>query len=123
MRADAKKIISEMLSREKEGGLTKTKLDTVRALIHYHGAIWKSELVQELTLQASATGSEPLDMGQINKGLQELEKCGIVKIKKALRATLQSNSGVEDELISIVDLHAAYAAMAKDKKLALSSHF
>ncbi|MBC7219790.1 MAG: hypothetical protein H5T49_06665 [Hadesarchaea archaeon] len=116
MRANIKKLVLEMLSRESEGGLTKTKLDTIRALIHYHGAIWKSELVQELTMRASAAGSK-LDMGQLNQGLQELENAGAVKIKKALRATLQSSSGVADELISIVDLHAAYTALAKDKKL------
>ncbi|MEM3421294.1 MAG: hypothetical protein QW315_03425 [Candidatus Hadarchaeum sp.] len=119
MGAKIEQLILEMLSREQEGGLIKTKLDTVRALIHYHGAIWKSELVQELTLQAAATGSEGLDLLQLDKGLQELERSGIVKIKKALRATLQSSSGVEDELISIVDLHAAYTALARDKKLAL----
>ncbi|MEM4188231.1 MAG: hypothetical protein QXN56_03605 [Candidatus Hadarchaeum sp.] len=117
MGTNIKQLISEMLSREQEGGLIKTKLDAVRALIHYHGAIWKSELVQELTLQASATGSGGLDLLQLDKGLQELERSGVVKIKKALRATLQSSSGVEDELISIVDLHAAYAAVAKDKKM------
>ncbi|MEM2890527.1 MAG: hypothetical protein QW358_04230 [Candidatus Hadarchaeum sp.] len=117
MGTNIKQLISEMLSREQEGGLIKTKLDTVRALIHYHGAIWKSELVQELTLQASATGSGGLDLLQLDKGLQELERSGVVKIKKALRATLQSSSGVEDELISIVDLHAAYTALAKDKKM------
>ncbi|MGQ9788210.1 MAG: hypothetical protein ACUVQM_02700 [Candidatus Hadarchaeaceae archaeon] len=120
--SNLKKLILEMLSREKDGGLTKTELDTIRALIRYHGAIWKSELVQELTLQRAASGSK-LDMKELNKGLQELENSGVIKTKKALRATLQSCGGVDDELISIVDLHAAYTALAKDKSLALSLRF
>ncbi|MGC8816690.1 MAG: hypothetical protein ACP5PX_02605 [Candidatus Hadarchaeum sp.] len=118
MKADIKKVVRELLAKESEGGLTKIKLDTVRALIHYHGAIWKSELVQELTLQATAAGPRKLDLGQLNKGLQELQSAGVVRVKKALRATLHSSGGVEDELISITDLHEAYASLAKDKALA-----
>jgi hypothetical protein len=117
MGTDLKKVISGLVSLEGEEGLARIKLDALRALVHYHGAIWLSELVQELQLKSAADGSPKPEEKLLKKGLQDLERDGVVRIKKAFRATLQSRDGVKDELISLVDLQLTYATLVKNKAL------
>jgi len=118
MKTSIGKQISEMLSNEKQGGLPHAMLDLLRVLVVYNGAVWKSELVQELALlHAFRREPEAVNKGEQDKVLKGLEKEGLVRVEKQTRATLHEKGGVEDELTSLVDFRATYAALSKDKIL------
>ena len=119
MKTPIGKQISGMLSSEKQGGLPHDMLDLLRVLVVYNGAIWKSELVQELGLfHAFREKPGAVDKGKLDKVLKELKKEGLVIVEEQVRGTLDAKEGVRDELISLADYRATYGALSKDKILA-----
>jgi hypothetical protein len=109
--------ISKMLSAEGKEDLSRQMLDVLRVLVVYSGSSWKSELVQELPLLRAFRGEPGVAGGRIEEALGRLEKEGLVRVEKRVRADMGASSGVEDELITLLDLSATRSAMAKDRVL------
>jgi len=93
-------------------------LDVLRVLVVYSGASWKSEHARELPLYHAFKGEpEDDDEMQLDGALGKLEKEGLVKVEKRVRADMGARGSVEDELITLVDILATRNAMAKDRVL------
>ena len=110
--------ISRILSTEKRGSLPREMLNVLRVLVVYSGTGWKSELVRELSLFHAFKGEpEAVDEMQLDGALGKLEKEGLVKVEKRVRADMGARGSVEDELITLVDILATRNALAKDRVL------
>jgi len=109
--------ISKMLSAEGKEDLSRQMLDVLRVLVVYSGNSWKSELVQELPLLRAFRGEPRVAGGRIEEALGRLEKEGLVRVERRVRADMGASGGVEDELITLLDLSATRSAMAKDRVL------
>ena len=118
VKSHIEKRISEILSAEKRGGMPRLMLDVLRALVVYRGTSWKSELVRELSFFHAFKG-EPEVVGgeELNEALGSLEKEGLVKVERRVRADMSARSDVEDQLITLVDFLATRNALARDRVL------
>ena len=110
--------VSEILSSEKRGSLPREMLDVLRVLVVHSGTSWKSELVRELPLFHAFKGEpEAVDEMRLDGALGRLEEECLVKVEKRVRADMGARGGVEDELITLVDISATRNALVKDRVL------
>ena len=110
--------VSGALSAEKLRSLPREMLDVLRVLIVYGGASWKSELARELPLfRAFEGGPAPVNEMKLDEALRRLEKEGLVKVEKRVRADMGAQGSEEDELVTIVDISATRNALAKNRVL------
>jgi len=110
--------VSDILSAEKRGGLHIAMLDVLRTLVVCGGTSWKSELVRDLALfRTFKGGTGAVDEKELDEALGRLGKEGLVKAEKRVRADMSARGGVEDELITLVDILATRNALAKDRVL------
>jgi len=101
-------FISQLKARQDQ--LSKLKLDVLRALIAFGGAIWFSELLDAINRLHLGEAS-PVDQRELLKAVEELEKQNLVKAERKIRASDKSG-GVKDILITL---------LSEEVRLSLSS--
>ncbi len=117
------KHVSEMLSSEKQGGLSRAMLDVLRVLVVDKGVSWRSELIQDLALLNAFRGEpEAVDEGKLDEALGELEKNGLVRAGERVKGTMGARGGIKDKLISLSDYAVTQAALSRDRTLTSYMH-
>jgi hypothetical protein len=117
------KHVSEMLSSEKQGGLSRAMLDVLRVLVVDKGVSWRSELIQDLALLNAFRGEpEAVDEGKLDEALRELEKNGLVRADERVKGTMGAQGGIKDKLISLSDYAVTQAALSRDRTLTSYMH-
>ena len=112
------KLVSEMSSNEKQGGLPHAMLDVLRVLVINKGVSWRSELIQDLVLLYAFRGDpEAVNEGKLDEALGELGKKELVKIDERIKGTMGARGGTRDKLISLVDYVATQSALSRDRTL------
>jgi len=112
------KLVSEMLSSEKQGGLPHAMLDVLRVLVINKGVSWRSELIQDLVLLYAFRGDpEAVDEGELDEALRELGKKELVGVEERVKGTMGAQGSIKDKFISLADYVAIQSALSKDKTL------
>jgi len=112
------KLVSEMLSNEKQGGLPHAMLDVLRVLVINKGVSWRSELIQDLVLLYSFRGNpEAVNEGELDEALRELGKKELVRVEERVKGTMGAQGSIKDKLISLVDYVATQSALSRDRTL------
>ena len=112
------KLVSEMLSSEKQGGLPHAMLDVLRVLVIDKGVSWRSELIQDLVLLYAFRGNpEAVDEGELDEALRELGKKELVRVEERVKGTMGARGSTKDKLISLVDYVATQSALSRDRTL------
>lgn len=118
MKTSIEKLVSEMLSSERQGGLPHAMLDVLRVLVIDKGVSWRSELIQDLVLLYAFRGDpEAVDEGELDKALRELGKKELVQVEERVRGTMGARGSTKDKLISLVDYVATQSALSRDRTL------
>ncbi|MDH5443189.1 MAG: hypothetical protein OEX16_02650 [Hadesarchaea archaeon] len=112
------KLVSEMLSSEKQGGLPHAMLDVLRVLVIDKGVSWRSELIQDLVLLYAFRGDpEAVDEGELDEALRELGKKELVRVEERVKGTMGAQGSTKDKLISLVNYVAIQNALSRDRTL------
>ncbi len=116
MKISIEKLVSEMLSSEKQGGLPHAMLDVLRILVINKGVSWRSELIQDLVLLYASRGDpEAVNERELDEALRELGKKELVRVEERVKGTMGARGGTKDKLISLVDYVATQSALSKDR--------
>ena len=112
------KLVSEMLSSDKQEELPHAMLDVLRILVVDKGVSWRSELIQDLVLLYELRGDpDVVDEEKLDKALRELGKKELISVEERVRGTMDARGGTKDKLISLVDYVATQNALSIDKTL------
>ena len=118
MKTSTGKLVSEMLSNEKQGGLPHAMLDVLRVLVIDKGVSWRSELIQDLVLLYAFRGDpEAVDERELDEALRELGKKELVQVEERVKGTMGARGSTKDKLISLVDYVATQSALSRDRTL------
>ncbi len=99
-------------------GASSPAQDVLLVLVRFNGAVWKSELIQELGIMTGTCGSGENPAAWLDRVICDLQGAGLVQVEDLIRATMQTREGTQDHLISLVDWKKTAAALRPTKKQA-----
>lgn len=118
METSIRKQVTEILSREKQGGLPHAMLDVLRVLVINKGVSWRSELIQDLALLNAFRGEpETVDEGELDEALRGLRKKELVGVEERVKGTMGAQGSIKDKFISLADYVAIQSALSRDRTL------
>jgi hypothetical protein len=97
-------------------GLEKVMGDVLRVLALYR-RLWLTEIVLEIEGMNTTLNESIPTRKDVEKAVKELSTLGYVYVEKRLRSSLQSESGVEDLLVTLNETPELLTALANDEKL------
>ncbi|MCC6017240.1 MAG: hypothetical protein LM582_09415 [Desulfurococcaceae archaeon] len=97
-------------------GLEKVMGDVLRVLALYR-RLWLTEIVLEIEGMNTTLSESIPTRKDVEKAVKELSTLGYVYVEKRLRSSLQSESGVEDLLVTLNETPELLTALANDEKL------
>jgi hypothetical protein len=97
-------------------GLEKVMGDVLRVLALYR-RLWLTEIVLEIEGMNTTLSESIPTRKDVEKAVKELSTLGYVYVEKRLRSSLQSESGVEDLLVTLNETPELFTALANDEKL------
>jgi hypothetical protein len=97
-------------------GLEKVMGDVLRVLALYR-RLWLTEIVLEIEGMNTTLSESIPTRKDVEKAVKELSTLGYVYVEKRLRSSLQSESGVEDLLVTLNETPELLTALADDEKL------
>jgi hypothetical protein len=97
-------------------GLEKVMGDVLRVLALYR-RLWLTEIVLEIEGMNTTLSESIPTRKDVEKAVKELSTLGYVYVEKRLRSSLQSESGVEDLLVTLNESPELLTALANDEKL------
>ncbi len=109
MKTDIEKRVAEIITGGQ--GLPVPMREVLNILVHFNGAAWKSELIQELNI-GEGSGEKEKISGWVDHAIKNMQDAGLVRVEQMIKAT-ESKEGAKDELVSLVHLAATAAALSK----------